>query len=128
MADSLAGTAEGATVERTQNARGGYDVYEVVEVSHGRLIRELLDLDPDEIGDELLAAAVLVHVGVYKGEGPSAACWHAVEDTSAPFGLNARAQGSKAPVLVAGTTGRGGLSTEKTYRLKPVAKFQRSHD
>ena len=129
MADSLAGTAEGATVERTQNARGGYDVYEVVEVSHGRLIRELLALDPDDVDSDMpLTARVLVHVGVYKGDGPSTACWHAAEDTSAPFGLNARAQGSEPPTLVAGTVGRGGLNDPKPYRLKPVARFQRSHD
>jgi hypothetical protein len=118
---------EAATVARTQQAKGGYDVYEVVEATDEQVIRALVGLDvQDSSGTRIPSnVAVLVHIGVYKGQDPQLACWRAAEDVDAPFALHERAKGQKPPVLVAGTTGRGGLSSEKPYGLEPDPRFRR---
>ncbi len=112
-----------STVERTRQAKGGYDVYEVVELSGDLAVQ----VTGDDAGQVPSSVKVLVYVGSYKGAAPGEACWHAAEDQDAPFGLHRRAQGGQGVRLTAGSTGRGGLNEALPYRLEPVAKFKRSN-
>ena len=116
---------EDATVARTQQAAGKptYDVYEVIAEASGKALALAYGVSDD--GENDPSADILVHVGTYQAPDPQLACWKAAEDPDAPFSLNVRAQGKQPPVLVAGTTGRGGLSKPQPFGLEPVRQYKR---
>lgn len=118
-------TPEDATVARTQQAKGGYAVYEVIAKVEGSALNLLYGVEEDSDTRRVPASDVLVYIGTYKAADPQLACWKAAEDSDAPFDLHSRAKGKQAPVLVAGTTGRGGLSEAKPYGLEPDPRFRR---
>lgn len=126
---ALDGTAEGATVARTQRAgKAKFSVYEQlvqVDVYDADVVKLALQAPDHSDGSTIepramgATALVLIATDVEARRGVEA-CWSIAEGT-----LRDRAEGEHPPVLIARNQKDGGTSEPKPYALEKVVQRKR---